>query len=82
MLETYSRRDNMEKMMIEHCAYLFRRTQQNVNDCVELAQRMHNQGLKDLQKSVQLVKQHRNDTKRMFSINRLADLKHSQVPPP
>ena len=69
----------MEEKLINHCTYLYDRTMENVKACLDLANEMKTRGLEDLRLSVSLVQQHRVDTRRLFSRDRLADLKFCKV---
>ena len=69
----------MEEQLIEHCKYLYDQTMDNVKTCLTLANEMKARGLEDLKLSVSLVQQHRTDTRRLFSRDRLANLQFCKV---
>ena len=52
---------------------------QNVRDCLNLARQIHQRGLEDLSKAVDLLQQHQRDTERIFGTKQEVNLKFCQV---
>ena len=75
----FSRQNAMEQRLIDNCQRLFNRNQEQLQECLTNATNIYHTGLEDLSQTVFILQKHREDTRRMFIINRQADLKHCQV---
>ena len=65
----------MEDLLINNCQRLFDRNQEQLRECLTNTTNVYHAGLEDLAQAISLLKNHREDINRMFSINRQADLK-------
>ena len=63
----------MEDLLVDNCQRLFDRNQEQLRECLTNTTNVYHDGLEDLsQSSHLLLKNHREDINRMFSINRQA----------
>ena len=77
-LEVETRREVYESKLVELCNQIHERTVENMQDILALARKVQNRGIEDMQRMVSLIQDHRLDTRRLFGINRLTNLKSAR----
>ena len=77
--ELFTRCTEMNDRLVDNCQRVHDRNQEKLRECLTNTTNACRSGLEDLSEAVALVKNHRENLNRMFSINRQADLKICQV---
>lgn len=72
-------RKDEENKMITNCQHLFDRTREDVQEGLKRVRELQYRGLEDLNKAVELVREHKLHTKRLFSRDTLSGLKRCRV---